>query len=309
MGMVFRKDVKITRDEAIRYLFMESDVVPGLLTSAIASVLSFLFAYVVLYLIKYITPTTNQFLVLIGIFFMFGIGYYFLKREEFILFDKTHAEVFVHGLITFPVAIILFTSIFVYFLLPEWKQSSAGSGIETQTLSSIIMVLLIGIVSAYVYIGLWNFTDFYLLQLFAKRDWFILAEREVFVNGLGMRFEEARRYGTALSLLNLTIDISPKKRRLLDSIYKRIVRSLRDIDSISHYENWNNIVILAPITAPACHGLFNRIANVINDELVAKGIKSSHVIEAGISTVSASTESEYDLLKPTTTLKFDVKQA
>jgi hypothetical protein len=309
MGMVFRKEVKITRDEAIRYLFMESEVVPGLVTSAFSSVLSFLFAYVLLYLIKYIVPTTTQFLFLIAIFFTFGMGYYFLKREEFVLFDKTHAEVFVHGLITFPVSIILFTSIIIYFVLPEWKQAAAGSGIETQTLSSIIMVLLIGIVSAYVFIGLWNFVDFYLLQLFAKRDWFILAEREVFVNGLGMRFEEARRYGTALSLLNMTIDISPRKRRLLDALYKKIVRSLRDIDSISHYENWNNIVILAPITAPACHGLFNRIANIINDELVAKGIKDAHVIEAGISTVTAQTESEYDLLKTTPSLKFEIKKA
>ncbi len=307
MGMIIRKDVKITRDEAIRYLFMESDAVPGMIASVLASLISFLIAYLLLYLIKFIVPSSSQFIILLIVFFAFGVGYYFLKKEEFLLFDKTHADVFVHGLITFPVTIILFTSIFIYFLMPEWKQNATGSGLETETLSSVITVLLVGLMSAYIYNGLWKLVDFYILQIFAKRDWFILAEREVFINSLGMRFEEARRYGTALTLLNLKIDIPPKKKHLLEALYKRIVRSLRDIDSISHYEDWNNIVILAPITMPACHGLFNRIANVLSDELQARGIKEAHMIEGGITTVSSEVESEFDLLKPTTVLKFEVK--
>lgn len=307
MGMIVRKEVKITRDEAIRYLFMESDTVPGMIASSIASILAFLVSYLVLYLVRFIAPSTEQFIILLASFFVYGVLYYFIRKQEFLLFEKTHSEVFVHGLLTFPITIILFTMIFVYFLLPEWRQGAA-SDIRSQTMSSVITVLLVGIVSAYIFNGLWKIADFYILQIFAKRDWFILAEREVFVNGLGMRVEEARRYGTALSLLNLKIDIPARKRHLLEGLYKKIVHSLRDIDSISHYEDWNNIVILAPITAAACHGLFTRIANILNDEIVVRGVREGHLIEGGISTVTAETETEYDLLKPATVLKFEIKK-
>lgn len=307
MGMTIRSEVKISRDEAIRYLFMESGVAQGIISAVLSSVAAFFITFYILSLILLRDITTNQFLVLLVIFAGLGVLLFFIKKEEFNLYDRTHSEIFMHGVFTYPVMIILFTAIFLYFVLPQEEWSVTEVGTEASLLSSVITLMLVGLMIAYIFEGLWKLINFYVLQLFAKRDWFILAEREVFIQGMGMRFEESRRYGTALSVLKVQLDIPASRKRLLNSIYKRVVKALRDIDSISHLDNWNDFAVLTPITGPACHGLFNRVANVIKEQLYAKGVKENHKIEGYISSVTPETESEYDLLKPQEKIEHEIK--
>ncbi len=305
--MVLRKNIKISREEAIHYLFNESSTIGGLIASSISSGIAFLASYYVLVYAKFIRYNLIEMAVITGIYFLAGIGLYYIKKQEFMLYDKTHSAVFIHGLLTYPMLVLIYASMFVYFLVPQWN-IMAGEG--TNLLSSIITALLVALIFSFLFNALWQFTDMMIMQVFAKRDWVVVAERDYFIGGLGMRFEEARRYGTSLSLVHLRIGINPRrKKRLLKVIYRRVAEALREIDSISHFEDWNSIIILAPITEAAAKGLLTRISKIMKEELYKNGIRDNVEVSADISTLNRETENEFDLLKPqenvTQTLSFE----
>lgn len=294
--MVLRKNIKISREEAIHYLFNETSAAGGILGSALSSGIAFLASYYILIFANFIRYNVVEMAVITGIYVLVGVGLYYIKKQEFVLYDRTHSAAFIHGLLTYPILVLVYASMFIYFLVPQWN-IMAGEG--TNLLSSIITALLVALLFAFLFNALWQFLDMLLLQLFAKRDWIVVAERDYFIAGLGMRFEEARRYGTSLSLLHVRIGLDPRKqRRILKNMYRRVAESLREIDSISHYEDWNSIIILAPITAAATKGMLARISKIMKEEFYKFGVRSNVDINADISTLSREIENEFDMLKP-----------
>ncbi len=307
--MVLRKNIKISREEAIHYLFNESSGIAGMFSSALSSVFSFAVSYYLLIASKFIPYNVMELSIIGGLFFGVGVGLYFIKKQEFTLYDKTHSSVYLHGLLTYPILVLVYASMFIYFLVPQWNEIANSTGGGTSLLSSIITALLVALIFSFLFNALWQIVDMFVMQIFAKHDWVIVAERDYFIAGLGMRFEEARRYGTSLSLVHIKIGIDPRKKRLLKTIYRRVSEAVREIDSISHYEDWNSFVILAPITEGASKGLIGRISKIIKEEMYKNGIRSSIDIVSDISSLSRETENEFDMLKPqetvTQTLSFD----
>ena len=301
--MVIRKNLKITRDEIIHYLFTESTMVAGLFASTLASILTFALGFASMHFVKILVIGINEIVILSICSVLVGIGIYFIKKQEYSLYEKTNSPFFLSGVFAYPFLILLFTVLFMYFMGQKPQEDSAYN-----YFAAIITVLLVAAAFSYLFFGVWKLLDYLILKFFAKRDWVILAEREYFLNGLGLRFEEARRYNNSLSLVNIRIDLIPNKfKKMLMGIYKRISTSLREIDSISHFDDWNNIVVLAPITLPSAELMFKRIVQAVHDELLTKGYKDKVMVVAGISTVSSETHNEFDLLKPQGQMKEEVK--
>ena len=298
--MVLRKNIKISKEEAIHYLFRETDLIPGMFSSAISSVIAFVISYFLLFAVKFIQYNSIELIVFSAIFFILGIPIYFIKQEEFHLFDKTHSDIYIHGILIYPLLLLIYLGVFVYFLVPQWLDT-AKSG-ESIT-SSIITALLVALIFAFFFHAVWQLVNFILLQVFAKHDWIILAERDFFMTGLGMRFEEAKRYGTSLSLVHFKVKMAQDRKGIYKKVYRRIAQSVREIDSISHFEDWNSFVVLAPITLAAAKAMVIRINKIMKDELYSLGVKSNITLEVDISSLRQEIENEYDLLKPQETIK------
>lgn len=307
--MVIRKQMKISRDEALRYMVDEAPIFKSIISGIFASLVAFVVIYYLISVTRLIAFGStefinNMFFILLGVFAALGIATYFTKREEYILYEKTGSDTFIHGVFSYPLYIITFTIIFAIFLLPTWKKGSTGQ--EYSLSASMVTIFMLAVVFAYLYNGVWKLITFFSIQMLSGRDWLLLAERDFFVSGLTMRFEEARRYGTSLSLLTFTLSISNKKKKMLKTIYKKFTSTLRDIDSISHYESWNKIVVLAPITSSAIEGLFTRMVKVSKETLYAKGWKDKVIVEGGIASINNEVESQFDLLKPHKILKQEI---
>lgn len=311
MAVVFtKKDIQVSRQEALRFLFKETSNFGGMIASTMSSLLTVVFALAVLYWVDFIElpQTTGQIIALSVTFLMIGIVLFLIRQQECYLFDKTHSNSFLRGVFSIPFSIVVFTAIFLILLFPSWQQQSLTAEVSPST--SVITVMLIATAASFAFNAIWEFFLFYFMQLFTKRDWFILAEREMFIEGMGLRFEEARRYGTPLSLVRIQLpNFSPKEKRLLRDIFTRVTNSLRDIDSFSHMENRNDLGILAPISGVAAEGIFHRIAKLINEELYNRGYKEDCEVVGLISSIQADTETEFDLLKTqkklTTTISFE----
>jgi GGDEF domain-containing protein len=304
--MVIKKHLKISRDDALRYIILETTVFKGIIASVLSSLVACFAIFYLIYITQFFDFALEEFFVVMGIFFVVGIAVFFIKREEYRLYEKTSSEVFTHGLFTYPLYILLFTGIFLYFLVPQWAEASVET--EHQMLASVVTVFLVSILFSYLFNGIWRLLAFFILKLISGQDWVLLAERDFFISGLAMRFEEAKRYGTSLSLVNLTINgISNRNKQLLQSIYRKMVDSLREIDAISHYESWSNIVILAPITGKAAEGMVNRLVRVIRDEIHTKNYKETVTVESRIGSVKIDTETEFDLFNAESTLKHEIQ--
>ena len=292
--MVMRRHIKITRDEVIHYLYMESSIVIGMIASVVASLIGFFFTFLFIHLLRFITIPTNDFYILGVIALVTGIVIYFIKRQEYILYEKSSSNVFLVGVFVFPILIIIYTVIFLNYLIPVW--SSMQSDVAFSYFAAVITVTLVSSAFSYFFHGIWKMTDYLILNIFAHKDWIILAEKEYFVTGLGFRFEEAKRYGTSLSIVNISINLPISKKATLKRIFGKISSTLREIDSISHFENWNDIVILAPITQPAAESMYHRIIQVIREELDQKGEGENVKISGKVSAIQPDSESEYDML-------------
>jgi hypothetical protein len=303
--MVIQKTLKVSRDEMLHYLFGETNIILAILSSIVAALSGMFITLGFLHFAGFFTIQPDQLITLSIVFIGLGIAIYFTKKEEFHLYDKTGSHIFIAGVFSYPIYIILFTLVLLYFFLPDW--TSAQKGIQVNVVAAIILIFLISVAFSYLFNGWWKLISYFLLRLFARRDWVILAERDAFLSGLGLRFEESKRYGTALSLLNLTVTLPPREKKLLAGIYKRIANGVRDIDLISHFDNVNNFAVLAPITQAAGHGLFKRVVKLVQEELYTKGYKNKVMVEAGIATILPETESEFELLKPAEMLKEEIQ--
>ena len=303
--MIIQKALKVSRDEMIHYLFAETNIVLSILASIIACLSGMYIVLGFFHFAGFFTIQPEQLLILSIVFFILGIVIYFTKREEFHLYEKTGSHAFIVGVFTYPIYIVLYTLVLLYFFLPDWNQAQKGQ--QLNIVAAIILIFLLAIAFSYLFNGWWKIVDYFLLRILARRDWVILAERDAFLSGLGLRFEESKRYGTALSLLNLKLTVPPREKALLAWIYKRIADNLRDIDLLSHFDDVNNFAILAPITQVACEGLFKRVTKLIQEELYARGYKKKVSMEAGIASIIPESESEFDLLKPVVTLKEEIQ--
>lgn len=299
--MVIGKNLRLTREDALKYLLVETGLVGSLFASVIASLSGFVIIFFILYSAKFIPFKLIEFLILLGVFVLIGVLLYFIKREEFRLSEKTSSDVFVHGLFSYPFYILVFSILFTYYLIPQWLQNIHGK--EQNIPAIVITIFLVSGGFSYLFNGIWKLVAFYLFQIVADKDWFILAERDHFVSGLGLRFEEARRYGTSLSVVHFSFEKDSSLKRFFKELFKKMKMSVRDIDSIAHYNGWEDWMVLAPITESACDGLLNRMSKVIQEELVTRGLKRSIKVTVGISSLNKSVESEFDLLKPHQTIE------
>jgi len=303
--MVIQKSLKVSRDETLHYLFGETNLILGILSSIVASLSGMFITLGFLHFAGFFTIQQDQLVILSVVFAILGIAIFFTKKEEFHLYDKTGSHIFIAGVFSYPIYIILFTLVLLYFFLPDW--TSAQKGVQVNVVAAIILIFLISVAFSYLFNGWWKLITYLLLQMFSRRDWRVLAERDAFLSGLGLRFEESKRYGTSLSLLNLTVTVPPREKKILAGIYKRLADSVRDIDLISHFDNVNNFAILAPITLAAGQGLFKRVVKLVQEELYTKGYKKKVTVEAGIATILPETESEFELLKPAEMLKEEIQ--
>ena len=98
-----------------------------------------------------------------SVFAILGVATYFTKREEYILYEKTGSDTFIHGVFSYPLYIITFTIVFSIFLLPTWRDLSKGQ--EYSLLSSMITIFMLAIVFAYLYNGVWKMVTFFSIQL------------------------------------------------------------------------------------------------------------------------------------------------
>ncbi len=299
--MVVGKKLKLTRDDALKYLLLETNLAGSLLTSVIGSLVGFLITFFILYSAKFIPFKLTEFIILLVVFGAIGVVLYFIKKEEFRLYEKTASDVFTHGLFSYPFYIVIFAILFIYYLIPQWLSASHGNGQNVTAM--VITIFLVSGGFSYLFNGIWKLTSFYIFQGFANKEWFILAERDHFISGLGLRFEEAHRYGTSLSLIHFVFEKDRSLKRFFQDLFKKMQVAVRDIDTIAHYEGWEDWMVLAPITEVACEGLVNRMMKVIKEEMVARGIKRSIKLTIGISSLGKNVESEFDLLKPHKTIE------
>jgi len=301
--MYYKKNIKISREEALKYLFSESSIVFCLLSGATSAAFVYFLIVNFLYFARFID---NYLVVIITtvIFLIFGIIQSLVKKQEFLLYDKTFSDIFLYDIISLPLVILLFSGVFIFLFIPQWQLSQAQ---DTLT-SMIITIFALSFMISFVYITLWKILTLGLLGLLSKKDWYIMAEKDYFLGILALRFEESKRYGVPLSIVGIKINLPKGKnyKKYLYQLYNRISKAIREIDTIAHYGEIDFFYILAPIPNLGAKGLVNRIIKIIKEFFIAYGLKINVTIEASISSLLPETQTEFDLLNPQQIIKEEI---
>jgi hypothetical protein len=305
--MLTRKNIRISRAEALKYLFLEAHAVPGILAACISNLVVFGIVFGILYLGRFIQYSNEGFIVSAIFFLLFGIPQYFIKKQEFLLYEKTTSDIFLFDIFTLPLYLLLFGGLFTYYFVPDWISKNSG---QTSVLTIVVTIFIVALIFSYVFNTIWKLVDFYLLGLFSGKDWFLMAEKDHFINVLAMRFQEAKRYSVPLSVVVIRLEIqrfNGSQKRLLDQIYRKISISLREIDTISHFNAWNVFYLLSPITQAAAKGMLDRMVRILQEMVNVRGIQADIIVESSVSAIRAETQTEFDLLQPNFSERVEVK--
>lgn len=302
--MTIKKQVHLSRAEALKYLIQESPAVVAIISASISNLVVFALSFTLLAYGRFINYDQNAFIIIGILFGACGIPQYFIKKQEYALFDKSSSDIFLNDIFSYPVYILLFTGALSYFFLPGWQTQAQDS-----LVTMLVTVFGVALLFSYIFIGLWKLFTFYLLSLFSGRDWVILAEKDYFMTELSHRFEESRRYGVPLSVVSLTIAAASggNIKKLQREIYSKTEKSLREIDTIAHFNDESHIYMLSPITSMAAKGMMERIAKMIQEMVVNRYPKAEITLEMATASTTPEVKSEFDLLRPQITNKVEIK--
>ncbi len=281
-----------------KYLISFSSPIHLILSGIIAGALTFLSMYFLLIIISAIEFKKSEFFISLIVSSIGGGIASLVKYVDQKLEILSYKETTIKDIIANITYYFFLISVLVYSLTAlyeAWKEKT------TITEPSVLITALImfSFIASFIIYHLWDFFFKGIISLISPVDWMLKADEDAFKRVLSLKFEEAKRYSTPLTLLLIKPYIesgSPKDlKKFIITLESEVIDSLRRVDLVARIEGGKYLAVLMSVNKAQAKVPAARIKKLADE--VLDRLKISGGVDISASSFSPEITSEEEMVR------------